>query len=95
MAKKTVNFNQQGINKLPNDKPAVYKILTNGGNNNYTGSAKRGRVHERLEEHLPGGKDYVPGVKVEIDQMNSLTEAKLKESRIIQLSKPKHNTQGK
>lgn len=26
MAKKTVNFSKLGIKKLPNDKPAVYKI---------------------------------------------------------------------
>ncbi len=31
MAKKTVPFNQKGIEKLPDDKPVVYKILTEGG----------------------------------------------------------------
>ena len=56
MAKKTVTFNQKGIEKLPDNKPVVYKILTEGGKNNYTGSAQRGRVQERLKEHLPGGK---------------------------------------
>ena len=61
MTKKTVPFNQKGIEKLPDNKPVVYKILTEGGKNNYTGVAQRGRVQERLQEHLPGGKDYVPG----------------------------------
>lgn len=31
MARKTVNINQSGINNLPNDKPAVYKIITTTG----------------------------------------------------------------
>jgi hypothetical protein len=83
MTKKTVPFNQKGIEKLPDNKPVVYKILTEGGKNNYTGVAQRGRVQERLQEHLPGGKDYVPGAKVQIEQMPSIKEAEMKESRII------------
>ena len=59
MATKTVSFNKTGIAKLPNDKPVVYKIETAGGANNYTGVAGRGRVQERLEEHLVEGK--IPG----------------------------------
>jgi len=51
MPRKTVRFTQEGIKKLPNDKPVIYKILTTGGNNNYTGVAKKGRVQKRLEEH--------------------------------------------
>jgi len=41
MAKKTVKFTQNGIEKLANDKPVVYKILTTNDNNNYTGIAKK------------------------------------------------------
>lgn len=95
MAKKTVNFNKTGIGKLPNNKPVVYKILTEGGENNYTGVAKKSRVGERLGEHLAGGKDYVPGAKVQIEQMKSIKEAQEKESRIISRSEPKYNKQGK
>jgi hypothetical protein len=54
MARKTVKFNESGIDKLPKDKPVIYKILTEGGKNNYTGVAKRGRVQKRLQDHLPG-----------------------------------------
>ena len=93
--KKTVKFNEDGIAKLPNDKPVVYKILTQTGNNNYTGSAKRGRVQERLKEHLPGGKDYIPGTKVQIEQTGSVSEAQQKEARVIRRTKPKHNKRGK
>lgn len=95
MAKKTVPFNQKGIEKLPDNKPVVYKILTEGDKNNYTGHAQRGRVQERLKEHLPSGKDYIPGARVQIEQMDSVKEAEAKESRIISRTKPPHNEKGK
>lgn len=93
--RKTVKFNKEGIDKLPDNKPVVYKIETDGGTNNYTGIAKRGRVQERLAEHLPGGKDYIPGAKVQIEQMPTIQDAERKEQGIIARSKPKYNEQGK
>jgi len=95
MTKKTVNNNKTDIDKLPNDKPVVYKIKTEGGTVNYVGSAKKGRVQERIEEHLPGGKDYVPGDKVQIEQFGSIAEAKKKEEDAIKTIQPKYNDQGK
>jgi len=95
MARQTVPFNKTGIEKLPDDKPVVYKILTDGGKNNYTGVAKRGRVQERLQEHLYNGKDPIPGAKVQIEQMTSIGEAEAKEARIISRTEPPHNEQGK
>jgi hypothetical protein len=91
MTKKTVNYNPSSINKLPNDKPVVYKILTDAGNNNYTGIAHRGRVQDRINEHL----GEIPGAKVQIEQMHSISEARQKEANIIQRSQPKYNKQGK
>lgn len=93
MTKKTVNFNKIGIGKLPNDKPVVYKIQTNNGKNNYTGVAKRGRVQERLEEHLRNGQ--VPGSKIQIERTKTIDEARAKEYRILARSKPRYNKQGK
>lgn len=95
MGKKTVDFTKSGIGKLPDDKPAVYRIKTESGKTNYAGIAKRGRVQERLEEHLPGGKDYIPGSKVQIEQVNNIDYAKGKEARMIARTKPKYNDQGK
>lgn len=95
MAKNTVQFTKRGIAKLPDDKPAKYEILTKAGIMNYVGVAKRGRVQERLMEHLPGGKDYIPGSKVRIEQQSSIADAKQKEANIIARSRPKHNKQGK
>jgi hypothetical protein len=89
MARKTVPFNQHGIGKLPDNKPVVYKFLTEGGTNNYTGIAQRGRVQERLKEHLGAGKDPVPGTKVIIQQHSSIDEARSQEQRIIARSQPK------
>lgn len=95
MSRKTVPFNQKGIAELPDDKPVVYKILTPSGTNNYTGIAKRGRVQERIAEHLPAGKDPVPGAKVVIEQSASIAEAGAREQRIIARSQPRYNEQGK
>ncbi len=83
MAKKTLSNNKTSISKLPNDKPVMYKIKTASGKINYVGVAKRGRVQERLKEHLSGGKDYVPGAKVQIEQFSSIAEARKKEMSVI------------
>lgn len=40
MAQKTVDLNKTGISKLPDDKPAVYRIQTDGGKTNYVGTAR-------------------------------------------------------
>ena len=95
MTKKTVEFNKKGIGSLPNNKSVVYKIKSKSGANNYTGIAKRGRVKDRIAEHLPGNRDHVPGTSVEVEQMPSVEDARRKESRIIARSKPTHNKQGK
>jgi hypothetical protein len=95
MAQKTVDFNKTGISKLPDDKPVLYRIQTEGGKTNYAGIAQRGRVQERIAEHLPASKDPVPGEKVQIEQMKSIDDARGKETRVIARSKPKYNDQGK
>lgn len=89
--RKTVNLTVEGISQLLNDKPVVYKILTEGGKNNYTGVAKKGNVRETIQKHLPNGKNYVPGNKVQIERMSSIQEAQQKAGRIIKRSKPKYN----
>jgi len=89
MGKKTVKYSEEGISQLPNDKPAVYKIINSNDNNNYTGVAQRGRVRERIMEHL----GEIPGAKVRIEQMESIEDAREKETRIIARSKPKYNKQ--
>ncbi|MDF5708045.1 MAG: TIR domain-containing protein [Nostoc sp. S4] len=88
---KTVNFTLEGIGQLSNDKPIVYKILTQGGRNNYTGVAKKGEIYTTIQKHLQSGKNYVPGYKVQIERMNTIQEAQKKADRIIKRSKPKYN----
>lgn len=39
MAQKKVNYTKTGVGKLPNDKPVVYHIQSEGGKDNYVGSA--------------------------------------------------------
>ena len=91
MAKKSTNFNKTNIPKLPDDKPAVYRIQTEGGKDNYIGIAKRGRVTERIAEHL----GEVPGAKVKIEQHSSVQDAKASEARLIKRQQPKYNKDGK
>ena len=88
---KTVDLTLEGIGQLPDDKPVVYKILTEGKRNNYTGVAKRGKVHATLQEHLPGRKNYIPGDRVYIERMNSIKDAQQKADRIIKKSMPRYN----
>lgn len=96
MARKTIKLNAEGIERLPNSKPVVYKIFDKQGENIYTGVAKKGNVHDRLKDHLPGHRDAVPGAaKVQIEQQPTIREAEQKESNIILRSKPKYNQQGK
>ena len=88
---RNVKFNKTEIENLPNNKPVVYKIITGGGRINYIGVAQRGRVLDRLNEHLGN----IPGTKIQIEQMNSISEAQKKEIRIISRIQPKYNKQGK
>lgn len=92
MAKKTVSFNKSGVSKLPQDKPVVYRIKTDAGKTNYVGIAKRGRTQERIQGHLSAGN--IPGAKVEIEQKQSIQEARKTEARVIARAKPKYNKQG-
>jgi predicted GIY-YIG superfamily endonuclease len=93
---KTTNFSNDGIEKIPINKPIVYEILDKNNENIYTGVAKRGRGQERLKEHLSGGQDPIPeGLKVRIMQKKTISEAEKSEKIIISRSKPKHNKQYK
>lgn len=91
MAKKKVKYNKTSIDQLPNDKPVLYRIETETGNLNYTGVAKRGRVRDRIKEHL----GEIPGANVNIEQFSSIKDAQVKETRVIKKNQPKYNEQGK
>ncbi len=93
---RTTNMDSDSIDALPNDRPVLYRILNQRGENVYTGVARRGNVRDRLKAHLPGGDDPVPGaVKVRIEQKDSIDQARQSEARVIARSRPKHNKQGK
>ena len=94
--RKSGKFNKEGIEALAKDKPVVYVIEDDRGSNLYTGVAKRGRVEERLKEHLPSGPAPVAGgERVRIQQKPSIAEARESEARIIKRSKPPQNKKGK
>lgn len=91
MATKKVDYIKSGVQKLPDDKPVLYRIETEGGRENYVGIAQRGRVKERIAEHL----GEIPGAKVSIEQFNSIDDARAKEANVIKRLQPKYNKQGK
>ncbi len=91
MSKKTVRYNKQGIEKLPDDQPVLYRIMTESGKMNYVGVAQKGWVRERLSGHL----GQVPGAKVQIEQFSSIDDAGKKEINVIRRALAKYNKQGK
>lgn len=93
MRKKTVKFSKSGICNLPDDKPVVYRIKTESGNTNYVGIAQRGRVRDRVGEHLQKGKDQIPGAVVQVEQLDHISQARVRESNIIGKTNPRYNKQ--
>ena len=89
------NFNKTGISQLPANKPILYQLDTSGGNPNYIGVAKKGRVRKRLTDHLPTGQDPIPARTVKIRQFSSISNAKVAEKRAIRAKQPKYNKQHK
>jgi len=85
-------FDKTNISKVPMGKPIVYELLNKNAENIYTGSAKRLRSRERLQDHTSGGPDPIPGASnFRVKQMGSIKEAQREEKRIIEKEKPKHN----
>jgi hypothetical protein len=91
MGTKTVKYNKQGIEKLPNDQPVLYRIKTESDRMNYVGVAQKGRVRERISEHL----GQIPGAKVQIEQFSNIKDAQKKEINVIRRTQAKYNRQGK
>jgi predicted GIY-YIG superfamily endonuclease len=86
------NFTKKRIESVTNDKPIVYKLLNSKDINIYTGIAKRGRVEERLKEHLPNGPDHIKGAKsFQIKKMDHIENARNEEKKIIKTETPKFN----
>ncbi len=91
MGKRKATYNKTGIDNVPNNKPVLYRIETETGKLNYAGVAQRGRVQDRLSEHLGD----IPGATVKIEQFDSIKDAREKEARVIKRNQPKYNEQDK
>jgi len=86
------NLKPRNIEKVPEDKPILYKVLDRQGQNIYTGVSKRGQGQERLKDHLPAGSDSIPGGSAfQIKEMPSIDRARTEEKKIIKKEQPKHN----
>lgn len=82
------NFNKKHIESTDNDNPVVY-TLKKGGEVVYVGTAKRGRVQDRLAEHL----GVISATEFSTRSYDSISEAREAEERKIKREKPKHNDQ--
>lgn len=92
MAKKnTAKYNSEDIKNLKNDKPIVYTIDNKNGNVHYVGVAKRGRVVDRIKEHL----GEIPGSTVKIKQFSSIVDAEEYKAKQIGKVRPRYNKSGK
>ncbi|MDC1205488.1 GIY-YIG nuclease family protein [Candidatus Pacebacteria bacterium] len=87
-------FNKTNINKVPKDKAIVYEITNANGTNLYTGVAGRGRVQQRLTEHLDKKGEKIPGgTQFKIAQVKDKPRALQVEKQIIKKENPKFNKQ--
>ena len=84
-------FNGKTIEQLPNDRPALY-VLERSGKPLYAGVAQRGRLQERLKEHLDAG-DVRGATRVRVRAMPSIDEARQAEEQFIKREKPPGNEQ--
>jgi len=89
-------FDKTRIKNIAEEKPILYLLQNNTGDEMYVGVAKKGRVQERLQEHLALKKDKIPGAtKVKFAQFSSIKKAKKAEKQLIKKLEPKFNKQGK
>ncbi len=75
---------------MNNDRPVVY-TLKRGGDPIYVGMAKRGRVQDRLAEHL----GEIPATEFSTRSYDSIAEARVAEERKIKRERPRYNDQHK
>lgn len=86
-------FTKTTIENLPNDRPTLY-VLERYNKPLYAGVAKRGRVQDRLKEHLD--RNDAPGATtVRVRPMPSIDEARVAEREFIKDKAPPFNDQHK
>ena len=89
-------FNKTDIKNIPEEKPILYRLLNNAGDELYDGIAKRGRVQERLIEHLNVKKEKIPGAtKIKFAQFSNIKRAEKVEKQLIKKLEPKFNKRNK
>ncbi len=85
------SFTKKTVDQLPNDKPTMY-VLERGGKPVYAGVAQRGRLQERLNEHL--NQNTAPGATgVRVRPTSSIDDARKAEEQFIRRERPRFNDQ--
>jgi len=89
-------FNKTNIKNIPENKPIIYRFLSNSNEELYIGIAKRNRTQDRLLEHLLTKEEKIAGAtKIKISQTANLESAKKIEKRLIEQLQPKFNIKDK
>lgn len=81
-------FTKKEIQNADNDRPVVY-TLKKAGKPVYVGIAKRGRVQDRLQEHL----GEIPASEFSTRSYDSISDARKAEEKKIKREKPRFNDQ--
>lgn len=81
-------INQKSLEKVPGDKPGVYRVLNSRGDVLYVGMAQGGRLPDRIMEHKGAFKG---GTQFQYRATNTKEEAKKVEKKEIENWKPRSN----
>ena len=84
----TKTITQKNLEKVPGDKPGVYRIKNVGGDILYIGKAKGGRLDDRIAEHRG---QFKGGAKFQYRTTASKDAAERLERREIEKYKPTSN----
>jgi excinuclease UvrABC nuclease subunit len=84
----TKPITKANVEKVPGNKPGVYRIKNAQGNVLYVGKAKGGRLDDRISEHK---SEFEDGTRFQYKTTSTKEAAERLERREIQENKPPKN----
>jgi excinuclease UvrABC nuclease subunit len=84
----TKNITKENIERIPKNKPGIYRIKNNQNKTIYIGMAKRGRLNKRIAEHRG---EFKGGTRFQYKLTANKKVAEKMEQREIKNCKPIFN----